>query len=62
MLFQLFDRGEVRSLDDPITDYCPSFSMRNPFDEDNVITLRCATWIWDRVLLYKIDQLHIYAS
>ncbi|XP_065903520.1 putative beta-lactamase-like 1 [Dysidea avara] len=40
MLFQLFDRGEVKALDDPITDYCPSFSMHNPFDDDNVITLR----------------------
>ena len=38
-MYQMYDRGLVRSLDDPLSTYCPRFSMLNPFDSRN-ITLR----------------------
>ena len=38
-MYQLYDRGLVKSLDDPLSDYCPRFSMLNPFNSRN-ITLR----------------------
>ena len=39
-MFQLLDRGYVKSIDDPISDYCPSFSIKNPVEIKNVVTLR----------------------
>jgi CubicO group peptidase (beta-lactamase class C family) len=39
VMYQLYDRGLVKSLDDPLSDYCPRFSMLNPFNSRN-ITLR----------------------
>ena len=39
-MFQLLDRGHIKSLDDPLTDYCPNFSIKNPYDLENVVTLR----------------------
>ena len=38
-MYQLYDRGLVKSLDDLLSDYCPRFSMLNPFNSRN-ITLR----------------------
>ncbi|XP_065903470.1 putative beta-lactamase-like 1 [Dysidea avara] len=40
MLYQLYEQGRVKSLDDPITHYCPIFSLRNPYTLDDVVTLR----------------------
>ncbi|XP_065903484.1 putative beta-lactamase-like 1 isoform X2 [Dysidea avara] len=37
-VFQLLERGHIKSLDDPLSDYCPSFSMKSTFD--TVVTLR----------------------
>lgn len=41
-LFQLLEQGKVKSLDDPLTDYCPAFSIMNPFNfkDKDVVTLR----------------------
>jgi len=40
MLYQLYQEGKVKSLDDPLTEYCPEFFLRNPFPLDDVVTLR----------------------
>jgi len=40
MLYQLYDLGKVKSLDDPFIDYCPQFSLLNPFTLDDTVTLR----------------------
>jgi len=39
-LFHLIEAGHVKSWDDPLTDYCPTFSIKNSYDIDNVVTLR----------------------
>ena len=39
-MYQLYDRGHIKSLDDPLTDYCSQFSIKNPYDLENVVTLR----------------------
>jgi len=39
MLYQMYERGMVKSLDDPLSNYCPGFSIRNPYDSSK-ITLR----------------------
>ncbi|XP_065902491.1 putative beta-lactamase-like 1 [Dysidea avara] len=39
-LFQLLEKGHVKSLDEPISNYCLSFSIKNPYKIDNVVTLR----------------------
>ena len=39
-MFHLLEAGHVKSIDDPITDYCPSFSMKNSYSIKNVVTLR----------------------
>ncbi len=36
VLYQLFDRGVVKSLDDDIKEYCPDFKMQTQYN----ITLR----------------------
>ena len=38
-MYQLYERGFIRSLDDPLNKFCPQFSIDNPFTADN-ITLR----------------------
>ena len=38
MLYKLYDRGFVSSLDDPVTSYAPDFFVNNPFNAN--ITLR----------------------
>ena len=39
MVYQLYERGLVRSLDDPLNMFCPDFHIDNPFTGDD-ITLR----------------------
>ena len=39
LVYQLYERGFIRSLDDPLNNFCPHFSIDNPFTADNV-TLR----------------------
>lgn len=39
LLYKLYEDGVIRSIDDPLSDYIPEFSIRNPFTRDN-ITLR----------------------
>jgi CubicO group peptidase (beta-lactamase class C family) len=39
MVYQMYDRGLIRSLDDPLNYFCPTFHINNPFTADN-ITLR----------------------
>ena len=39
-VFHLIEAGHVKSWDDPLTDYCPKFSIKNSYDIDNVVTLR----------------------
>ena len=38
-LYQMYERGDVRSLDDAFIMYCPDFSIRNMYNSAN-ITLR----------------------
>ena len=38
-MYQMYDRGQVKSLDDPLSTYCPGFSMINTYNSRN-ITLR----------------------
>ena len=40
VLFQLLEKGHVKSLDEPISNYCLSFSIKNPYNIDSVVTLR----------------------
>ena len=39
-LFQLYDQGHIKSLDDPLSHYCLLFSIRDPFNTGDVVTLR----------------------
>ena len=39
-LYHLFEQGKVKSLDEPLTNYCPEFSMKTPYQLDDVVTLR----------------------
>ena len=39
MVYQMYDRGLVRSLDDPLNKFCLNFHINNPFTPDD-ITLR----------------------
>jgi CubicO group peptidase (beta-lactamase class C family) len=39
VMYQMYDRGQVKSLDDPLSTYCPGFSMINTYNSRN-ITLR----------------------
>ena len=41
MVYHMYDRGLVRSLDDPLNDFCPSFHINNRFTSSSEdITLR----------------------
>jgi CubicO group peptidase (beta-lactamase class C family) len=41
MVYQMYDRGLVRSLDDPLNEFCPSFHINNRFTSSSEdITLR----------------------
>eukprot|EP01114_Cavostelium_apophysatum_P014480 TRINITY_DN3772_c0_g1_i2.p1 TRINITY_DN3772_c0_g1~~TRINITY_DN3772_c0_g1_i2.p1 ORF type:complete len:391 (-),score=44.99 TRINITY_DN3772_c0_g1_i2:35-1207(-) len=40
MLYQLYQKGVVRSIDDPIEEYVPEFSINNPFPGSSGITWR----------------------
>ena len=53
-MYQLLDRGHIKSLDDPLTDYCHKFSIKNPYDLENVVTLRY-------MREYKYASVHAYA-
>ena len=39
VMYQMYDRGQIKSLDDPLSKYCPTFSMINTYNSRN-ITLR----------------------
>ena len=51
-MYQLMDRGYIKSLDDPLTDYCPNFSIKNPYDLENVVTLRYTYVIMFNTYIY----------
>ena len=39
MVYQMEEHGLIRSLDDPLNMFCPTFHINNPFTTEN-ITLR----------------------
>ena len=39
LIYKLYDRGVIGSIDDPLSKYIPEFNIRNPFTNEN-ITLR----------------------
>ena len=45
VMYQLYDRGLVKSLDDPLSDYCPRFSMFNPFNSRNITLCQIASQV-----------------
>ena len=60
-MYQLYDRGHIKSLDDPLTDYCPKFSMKNPYDLENVVTLRYQyTCTHTCIYTYTHNYIHSY--
>ena len=63
VMYQLYDRGLVKSLDDPLSDYCTGFSMINPFDSKN-ITLRqiAAQVIVDTTLFLVLSFYNMQSS
>ena len=52
-MYQLYDRGHIKSLDDPLSHYCSKFSMKNPYDLENVVTLRYGS-VWIEILYVYI--------
>lgn len=39
LIYKLYENGVIRSIDDPLSEYIPEFTIRNPFTSEN-ITLR----------------------
>ena len=44
MMLKLYSDGSISSLDEPLTNYEPAFSVKNPFNADR-ITLRYLTFV-----------------
>jgi len=51
VLYQMYEHGMVKSLDDPLSNYCPGFSIRNPYGSSNITLRQMAaqvlhSWVW----------------
>ena len=45
VMYQMYERGYVKSLDDPLSLYCPEFSMINAFSSRNITLRQIATQV-----------------
>ncbi len=60
MLYQLYEKGIIHSLDDPISKYVPQFNIKNPFTRHSITWKQIAsqlsgTWTW-QAESHQFDQ------